>query len=84
VDDQILLIDLPRRERDVLEAFRTAIRKSMRQAHRAPFRSIKPHPDLRLEGGIVQVADMIAGEVREYAGIRGPFLEPLACRIKMV
>ena len=84
VDDQILLIDLPRRERDVLQAFRTAIRQSMRQAHRAPFRSIKPHPDHRLEGGIVQAADMLAGEVREQSGIGGPFLGSLGSRVRMV
>jgi hypothetical protein len=83
VADQTLYIDLPRRELPVVDAYRTAIRKSMRQADRRSFGHISPRPDDRLESGIVQAADMIAGEVREQLGLDGPYLPRLGSRIRV-
>jgi hypothetical protein len=84
VENQTLYIDLPRRERDIVVAFATALRHSVGGARQRSFRHIKPRPDDRLEGGIVQVADMIAGEVREQSGIGGPYLPRLGSRIRIV
>jgi hypothetical protein len=36
------------------------------------------------EGGIIQVADMIAGEIRDRHGVGGPFLSSLGKRICLV
>jgi hypothetical protein len=84
VDDQILLIDVPRREGALWKSYRTAIRMAMRGARRPSFRDVRPRPDDRLGGEILQVADMIAGEVRQHEGIGGLYLPVLRSRIELV
>jgi hypothetical protein len=84
VADQRLYIDYPRREKDIVDAFRTALRQSLRAAGRRSFGRIQPRPDQRLSGEIVQVADMIAGEAREQAGIGGVFLPQLGARVQII
>jgi hypothetical protein len=84
IEKQILYIDYPRRERDVVIAFATALRNSMKGTFQRSFRHIRPRPDDRLEGGIIQAADMIAGEIREYPSLGGPYLPHLGSRIRIV
>jgi hypothetical protein len=84
VEEQILYIDYPRREREIVIAFATALRNSMKGTLQRSFRHIRPRPDDRLEGGIIQAADMIAGEVREYPRLGGPYLPHLGSRIRIV
>jgi hypothetical protein len=83
VADQTLYIDLPRNELGVVRPFAKVIRHTSREYGRRSFRDIKPQPDDRLDGTIVQVADMIAGEVREQGGVNGPYLARLAARIEV-
>lgn len=63
IADQVMYIDIPRKGGlPIIEAFRTAMRQSLRTADRRSFSDIKPRPDDRLDSGLVQAADMIAGE----------------------
>jgi hypothetical protein len=84
IENQILYIDYPRRERDIVVAFATALRNSMKGTLQRSFRHIRPRPDDRLEGGIIQAADMIPGEIREYPDLGGPYLPDLGSRIRIV
>ncbi|MGH2615373.1 MAG: hypothetical protein ACRDJC_09045 [Thermomicrobiales bacterium] len=84
VDRQILYIDLPRRDGKLVERYRTTIRQALRRAKHPAFRDLKPRPDHRQDAAIIQVADMVAGEIRAQAGIAGPYLPSLGSRIQMV
>jgi hypothetical protein len=84
VEKQTLYIDYPRRERAIVVAFATTLRNSMKGTRQRSFAKIQPRPDDRHEGGIIQVADMIAGEVRQHAGIGGPYLSALGARVRIV
>ena len=81
--DQMLLIDLPRSEKGIVDAFRTIIRKELRLARRAGLRDVRPRPDHRPDGAIIQAADMIAGEVRQFNGLGGPYLPRLGARVRL-
>ena len=82
--DQTLYIDLPHRERTTMRKYREVIRSALRGADRETFRRIKARPDNRRDGGIVQIADMLAGEVRENSGIGGLYLPSVSSRIVRV
>lgn len=71
--DQMLLNDLPRREKVIVDSFRTTIRQELRRSQRAGLRDVRPRPDHRADGTIIQAADMIAGDVRQFHGLGGPF-----------
>lgn len=82
VANQLLHIDLPRKpEGRIVDAFRTAIRKELRASKMVSFADVRPRPDDRRDGAIIQAADMIAGEVREIGGLGGPYLPLLGTRI---
>lgn len=80
----MLLIDLPRSEKGIVDAFRTIIRKELRQAWRAGLRNVRPRPGHRPDGTIIQAADMIAGDVRQFDGLGGPYLPRPGARIRLV
>jgi hypothetical protein len=84
VDGQRLFVDLERRDMNQLRDMRTAVRKALRGVARRSFANVQPCPDHRLHGGIIQVADMIAGEVHQQGGVTGPFLPALGARIRTV
>ncbi len=84
IDRQMLYIDLPRSERRLVERYRTAIRQAMRRARKPTFRDLRPSPDGRNDRAMIQVADMIAGEVREHEGMAGPFLPALVSHIQVI
>jgi hypothetical protein len=79
---QILLVDPP--SRPFVKSLRTAISKSFRGAHRAGFRDVRARRDDAVDGAIIQAADMIAGEVRRFGGLGGPFLPSLANKGRLV
>lgn len=84
VAGQTLLVDLPRRELRVVRDLRTAIRMALRGARRRSFATVQPCPDHRESGAIVQVADMVAGELREHGGVAGPYLDIVRARIDLI
>ena len=79
---QVLLVD-PSSRRQVDE-IRLAIRASLRGIHRTGFRDVRPRRDDEADGGIIQVADMIAGEVRRQGGLAGPHSSMLGPLVQMV
>ncbi len=81
---QVLYIDLPASEEKSVQTYRTAIRRALAGVRRTGFRDVRPCPDHRQQGGIIQVADMLAGEVREQEGLLGPYLPTLSSRIRLV
>jgi hypothetical protein len=84
IEEQMLYIDLPRGEGKVVTRYRTTIRQAMRRAKRPTFRDMKPRPDDQADAVLIQVADMVAGEVREHSGLAGPYLPGLRSRIRVV
>lgn len=84
VANQILFIDLPSQEERIIQDYRTSMRQALRGARRSGFKNVRPCPDHRQHGALIQVADMIAGEVREHGFQSGPFLPTLGNRIKDV
>jgi hypothetical protein len=84
IEEQMLYIDLPRKEGKVVTRYRTTIRQAMRRARRPAFRDMKPRPDDQVDAALIQIADMIAGEVREHSGMAGPYLPALRARIEIV
>jgi hypothetical protein len=83
---QVLYIDLPGNEEEALTRYRTEIRRALRaeRPRRAGFSDVRPCPDHRLQGGLIQVADEIAGEVRARNGRSGPYLERLGSAVMLV
>lgn len=81
---QTLLVDLPRRELRIVRDLRTAIRMALRGVGRRSFATVQPCPDHRDFGVIVQVADMVAGELREHASVTGPYLAAIQSKIDLV
>jgi len=81
---QVLYIDLPANEEKTIQTYRTSIRRALTGVRRTGLRDVRPCPDHRQHGGIIQVADMIAGEVREHEGLRGPYLPALGSRVRLV
>lgn len=79
-----LLVDLPRRELNYIRELRTLVRKHLRANGRKSFHNIRPCPDHRLDGTIVQVANMIAGELYERGEVAGPYLPPISHRITVI
>jgi len=84
VAQQKLLIDLRRKDMRFVRTIRLALRRALAGVGRATFDNVQPCPDHRIEGGIVQVADMIAGEVREQGAVRGPYLSAINARMHRV
>lgn len=84
VAKQRLFIDLERRDSKQVRELRTRVRRELGAIGRRTFENIQPCPDHRSEGGIVQFADMLAGELREYRGIEGPYLPQLRQKLIVV
>ena len=82
---QVLYIDLPAREIAVA-GYQTAIRDALRagRPRRTGFKDVRPCADHRLHGGIIQAADMIAGEARDHGGLAGSSLPRLGRRVVLV
>lgn len=84
VANQKLYIDLERRDLRLVRQLRTSVRQALRGVGRETFANMQPCPDHRIEGGIVQIADMLAGEYREQRGLDGPYLPRIQTRITVL
>jgi hypothetical protein len=84
VSGQLLLIDKPRSELRIVKEYRTAIRKALKGANRGSFEDVRPRPDDRDDSATVQIADMIAGELADHAGIGGPHFSSIERRITIL
>ena len=81
---QRLFVDLERRDMRMVRDLRTAIRQALSGAGRKSFANVQPCPDHRQHGSIVQIADLIAGEVHEQGGLGGPYLPALGAKLRIV
>lgn len=84
VAEQILYIDLPRQEGKLVQHYRTTIRQALRLSKVPAFKRMKPRPDDREDAALIQIADMISGQVREHDGLAGPYLPALRAQITIV
>ena len=78
---QKLYIDLERRDSKQVREPRTRVRRELGARGRRTFENIQPCPDHRSEGGIVQLADMLAGELREHGSAGGPYLQRISRKL---
>lgn len=81
---QRLFIDLERKDLPQIRDQRTALRHALAGVGRMSFGKVQPCPDHRLNGTIVQIADMIAGEVHQHGGPGGPYIGPLGSKIHLL
>lgn len=84
VAKQRLYIDLERRDSKQVRDLRTRVRRELAAVGRRTFENIQPCPDHRSEGGIVQLADMLAGELREHGNAGGPYLPRISRKLIQV
>lgn len=81
---QRLYIDLERRDSKQVRELRTRVRRELREVGRQTFENIQPCPDHRREGGLVQLADMLAGEFREYGQVDGSYLPRISGKLTLL
>ncbi|GEM_PF-2263724 len=82
VAGQQLIVDLESQDTKLLDALRKSIRHAMRLEGRRSFADIRACPDRRRTlGDVIQVADMIAGQLRKHRAIDGPHLPLIKDRI---
>lgn len=74
--DQVLLIDRSKKEMAAVRRTAAVIKQALKGAGMQPYPQIKPCPDTRSQGEIVQVVDMFAGAYRAQ-GPRGCYLRRL-------
>ena len=84
VEDQFLLIDLPRGELQTIKDLRVAIRKVLYGSGRRSFKNVRPRPDHRDETATIQIADMVAGEFRKQGACTGPHLSVIASKMTVL
>lgn len=86
VSKQVLYVDIDPSQRAEITQMKTAIRQALRAARprRFGFEDVRGCEDHRKLGSIIQVADLIAGQVRDHNGLDGPFLPLLGRRIVLV
>lgn len=85
VAEQRLLIDRPRTELQSVRDIGTAIRQTLRANGRASFKAVKPCPDAPDPMGVlVQVADMIAGQIHEFGGTTTGPVRSIAARLRVI
>lgn len=82
---QVLYVDIDPGQRAELMQMRTAIRQALRETRprRLGFSDVRGCEDHRTLGAIIQVADMIAGQVADHGGVAGPHLPALGGRIHL-
>jgi len=65
IANQRIMIDLPSNEEKIVRLVRDEIRNRLRSEGRDSIRALKPVPDHRLQGGLIQIADMAAGLIQD-------------------
>lgn len=83
VAQQMLYVDMHRAEPDFIRRLRLILRRSLHVDNRQSFKNIKARPDHRGDSSIIQVADMLAGEVRANSGKLGPNLASFGEKIDL-
>ena len=83
-DLQLLRIDLDPNDRSTQTELSTAIRRAQRAAGRVTAKKVVGCADDGTDGEIIQVADMLAGEIREHGGLGGQNLARLGAKICLV
>lgn len=83
---QVLYLDIEPSQRTEPTRLKTEIRQALRgaQPRRAGFADVRGCEDHRNLGTIIQVADMLAGQVNDHGGLGGPHLPALGARITLV
>jgi hypothetical protein len=84
VSRQKLVVDYPTDESTKVQAIRRDLAVALRAQRRERFRSVKPCPDHRSDGAIVQLADMIAGAMHDGPRAAKGYLSLLESRIKVI
>lgn len=84
VAGQVLLIDAPREEISTINETRDVLRNALAGAGRRSFGKVKPRQDNRPDGGIVQLADMVAGVLHARERLDDPLLAPIRDRVTLV
>jgi hypothetical protein len=85
ISKQTLLIDGHKRDAGKMVPLKTEINRRLTVAGKAGIRKVKVCPDDHpSQGAIVQVADMIAGALRDIGGARGPYLSSFSSKITLV
>jgi hypothetical protein len=80
---QSLLIDLDRSAAKEVRTIRANLRIALAGQKRLPFAKVRACPNHRDLGEIVQIADMVAGELRERGEWGGPYLEMITKQATM-
>ncbi|MCC7022109.1 MAG: hypothetical protein IT338_04740 [Thermomicrobiales bacterium] len=82
---QTLLIDGKRDEMTVMSRIKTDLNRRLAAGGRESARKIRAcSDDHPTRGTIIQVADMVAGALRDVGGVTGPYLSGLVGRIRLV
>lgn len=83
---QVLYLDIEPSQRTELTRLKTEIRQALRAARprRTGFADVRGCEDHRNLGAIIQVADMLAGQVNDHGGLAGPHLPSFSSRIALV
>jgi hypothetical protein len=85
IGGQTLLIDGKKSETKLIAPIKTELNRRLAIGGRTSLRRIKACPDdHQSQGAIVQVADMIAGAVRDAGSVTGPYLSGLESKITLV
>jgi hypothetical protein len=84
IASQVILVDQPRQETRAVRQTSATIKMALRGIGVAPAPQIKPCPDNRSQGGIIQVADMFAGALNQMNAVQGSYLDPHAARITLI
>lgn len=65
ITGQVILVDRPKSETKAVRATERVIKRALKGAELQPYPQIKPCPDHKSQGHIIQVADMFAGALRD-------------------
>ncbi len=86
VAGQVLFVDAEPSQRAEIRHFKTEIRQALRDVRprRFGFSDVRGCEDHRIQGAIIQVADLLAGQVSDHGDIAGPHLPTLGGKVKLV
>lgn len=84
VAGQHLLVDMHRAEPDFIRNVKLTLRRSLHGQRRANFKNVKARPDHRGDSAIIQLADLIAGDIRANAGTPSVLLHGASRKLKVI
>ena len=77
-------MDLSKNETKGVRATTAVVKTALKATGVSPLPQIKPCPDHRLQGSIVQVADMLAGALSQAGDLSGSRAASLGTKITLV